>query len=61
MEDTNLNWRKASYSSNGGGNCVEVADHGNRVLVRDTKNRAETVLRFAPEAWQRFAEQMKHS
>jgi hypothetical protein len=26
MEDADLKWRKASYSSNGGGNCVEVAD-----------------------------------
>lgn len=26
MEETNLNWRKASYSSNGGMSCVEVAN-----------------------------------
>ena len=25
MESTDLKWRKASYSSNGGANCVEVA------------------------------------
>ncbi len=34
-----LKWIKSSYSASG--NCVEVAarDHGNRVLVRDTKDR----------------------
>jgi hypothetical protein len=54
------NWRKSRYSGNGG-NCVEVADHDNRVLVRDTKNRAGVVLRFSPGVWRRFAEQVKRS
>jgi len=53
-------WRKSSKSGNGG-QCVEVADHGNRVLVRDTKNRTGVVLRFHPVAWRRFAEQVKRS
>ena len=61
MEGTDLTWRKASYSSNGGGNCVEVADHGNCVLVRDTKKRAGPVLRFSPAVWRRFADQVKRS
>jgi hypothetical protein len=61
MEDTDLKWRKATYSSNGGGNCVEVADHRNRVLVRDTKERAGTVLGFSPDAWQRFVDRVKRS
>ena len=41
-----LNWRKASYSASNGG-CVEVADHSNRVLVRDTQDRTGPVLRFS--------------
>jgi hypothetical protein len=61
MENTNLNWRKATYSSNGGGNCVEVAGRGNRVLVRDTKDRTSLMLRFTPGAWRRFADQVKRS
>src|ERR1017187_6234862 len=61
MEDTDLKWRKASYSSNGGGNCIEVADHADCVLVRDTKKRAGPVLRFSPAAWRRFADQVKRS
>jgi Domain of unknown function (DUF397) len=59
MEDTDLNWRKASYSSNGGGNCVEVADHRSRVLVRDTQDRTGPVLRLSPDAWRRFTGQVK--
>ena len=58
MENLEWRWRKSSYSG-GEGNCVEVAEHGNRVLVRDTKNRAGTVLRFTPDAWRRFADQVK--
>lgn len=60
MEAIDTRWRKSSYSGNGG-NCVEVADHRNRVLVRDTKNRAGTVLRFTPDAWRRFADRVKRS
>jgi hypothetical protein len=56
-----LNWRKASYSASNGGGCVEVADHADRVLVRDTEDRSGPVLRFTPGAWQRFADQVKRS
>jgi hypothetical protein len=60
MEDTNLtNWRKASCSSNGGANCVEVADDDSRVMVRDTKDRQGPMLRFTADAWQRFADRVK--
>lgn len=62
MEDTDLKWRKASYSSNGGGNCVEVGRARPGVLVRDTKqNGTGPVLRFSPAAWRKFTGQVKHS
>jgi hypothetical protein len=54
-----VRWRKSSYSGNGGSDCVEAAGNGNRVLVRDTKNRPGAVLRFSPAAWRRFADQVK--
>lgn len=57
MEDTDLNWRKASYSNGGASNCVEVANARRAVAVRDTKEAprsGRTVLRFTPEAWDRF-------
>jgi hypothetical protein len=55
MEDKDLNWRKASYSSNGGGNCVEVGQTANGViLVRDTKDRATAPHRYTPAGWRAF-------
>jgi hypothetical protein len=55
-----LNWRKASYSASNGG-CVEVADHDSRVLVRDTQDRTGPALKLTPDAWRRFADQVKRS
>lgn len=52
------NWRKATYSENGGANCVEVGDGTRSVMIRDTKERdlggARTVLSVAPAAWSVF-------
>lgn len=53
MEDKDMNWRKATYS-NGGENCVEVADQPGRVHVRDTQDRTGPVLTITPSAWQVF-------
>ena len=54
-------WRKSSYSGDGGSNCVEVAADGRRVLVRDTRERTGAVLRFGPATWRRFADGVKRS
>lgn len=56
-----MNWRKASYSASNGGGCVEVADHDDRVLVRDTQDRTGPVLTVSPATWRRFADQVKRS
>lgn len=56
-----MNWRKSSYSGSNSGNCVEVADDANRVLVRDTKDSDGATLRLTPDAWRRFAEKVKRS
>jgi uncharacterized protein DUF397 len=54
-------WRKSTYSSSNGGNCIEVGQAG-RVLVRDTKQAGTgPVLRFSPDAWRRFADKVKRS
>jgi hypothetical protein len=53
MEDTDMNWRKATYS-NGGENCVESASGSGVVLVRDTKDRDGGTLAFSAGAWERF-------
>jgi hypothetical protein len=52
------NWRKSSYSGDQG-NCVEVADRGNRVLMRDTNDRTGAMLRFTSDAWRTFASRVK--
>jgi hypothetical protein len=54
-----MGWRKSSYSGGQGGNCIEVADHDSRVIVRDSKESQGPILRFSPDAWRRFAEQVK--
>jgi hypothetical protein len=58
MEITDMNWRKSSYSGNGGGECVEVAN-ADRVLVRDSKDQAGPVLGFAADAWTGFTAALK--
>ena len=55
---TDPTWRTSSYSG-GQGNCIEVGDHGSRVLVRDTQDRTGPVLQFTPGAWSRFADRLK--
>lgn len=55
MEGTDLNWRKASFSSNGGAECVEAASHTGTVLVRDSKDNGRgRVHSFTAEAWRAF-------
>ena len=61
MEGTDLNWRKSSYSGNGGGECVEIGASPGAVVVRDTTDHTGPVLRFTPTAWRRFASQVKQS
>jgi hypothetical protein len=62
MEDNReLSWRKASYSSNGGGNCVEVGTGlPGKVAVRDSKDREGPKLVVSGSAWSEFTEAVKH-
>jgi hypothetical protein len=60
MEDLGRDWRKSSFNGNGG-ECVEVGQTGEAVAVRDTKDRAGTILRFTPGAWRKFADRVKRS
>jgi Domain of unknown function (DUF397) len=51
-----LRWRKASFSGNGGGSCVEVGqtDDG-ALLVRDTKDHGRgPIHRFTQAEWRAF-------
>ncbi|GAB3969107.1 DUF397 domain-containing protein [Plantactinospora veratri] len=58
MSDTTVpgraTWRKSSRSSASGSNCVEAADLGHLVGVRDSKDRRGSVLSFTHYAWRNF-------
>jgi hypothetical protein len=55
-------WRTSSYSGSQGGNCVEVAGHDRRILIRDTKQAGTgPVLRISAQAWRGFVDQAKRS
>jgi Domain of unknown function (DUF397) len=48
-------WRKSSYSSGQGGNCLEVADLGDECrAVRDSKNPTGPALTVTAAAWSAF-------
>jgi hypothetical protein len=52
-------WRKSSYSSSNGGECVETANDGGMILVRDTTNRSGGTLAFAAQAWTEFVTSLR--
>lgn len=56
MEQLNgLSWRKSSYSGGNGGACIQVASHGGKILVRDTKNHAHgPIQQYTAGAWRTF-------
>jgi Domain of unknown function (DUF397) len=52
-------WRKSSYSSTNGGQCVETASRHGAVLIRDTADRDGGTLSIPADAWQRFTNALK--
>jgi hypothetical protein len=46
----NAAWRKSSYSGGEGGNCIELADLGEGLAVRDSKNPAAGTVAVGPNA-----------
>jgi hypothetical protein len=51
-----LVWRKSRYSSEEGGECVEVAVRPAAVHVRDSKDTTRAALAVQPAAWAAFVE-----
>jgi len=51
-------WFKSSRSA-GDGSCVNIAFAGQKILVRDSKDKAGPYLRFDRSKWQRFIGEVK--
>ncbi|KUM90983.1 DUF397 domain-containing protein [Streptomyces pseudovenezuelae] len=50
------NWRKSSYSSDQGGDCVEIAETVMAVAVRDSKTPAGPILTIDPAVFTAFVD-----
>jgi hypothetical protein len=60
MDVTGAAWRKSSYSSGNGGQCVEVAQNlPGAVAVRDSKDPEGPVLALSFAEWRAFAAGVK--
>jgi hypothetical protein len=61
MEDqVNLSWRKSSYSSGNGGECVEAGTAAGAVLIRDAKDHGDgPMLSVTPDEWRGFTASIK--
>jgi Domain of unknown function (DUF397) len=60
MDLSRIRWRKATYSTGNGGNCVEVGTAPRAVAVRDSKDPEGPRLAFAPGRWQDFTRRVRH-
>ena len=61
MERNSDNWRKSSFSTANGGQCVEVANLAAGVVVRDTTDRAGAVLAVPAGAWRTLLAKIRAS
>ena len=61
MELNSANWRKSTYSGGNGGDCVEVGNAASMIVVRDTTDRAGTVLAVPAGAWQALLAEVRAS
>jgi len=54
-----LSWRKSSYSTSNGGDCVEVGTAPRTIAVRDSKDPHGPALAFSRERWDTFTRRLK--
>ncbi len=54
-----MDWRKSSFSSANGGQCVETASADGVILVRDTANRGGVMLSVPAAAWRKFTASLR--
>lgn len=51
-------WFKSSYSGGNNPSCVEARFSGGGIDIRDSKAPEGSVLRFGPDAWQKFLDRL---
>jgi hypothetical protein len=49
-----MEWRKSTYSANGGAACIETASDSGVIMIRDTVNRTGFTLEVSASAWEKF-------
>jgi hypothetical protein len=54
-----MEWRKASRSTQASGNCVEVADDGRGVGVRDSKAPEIGMLTLSRSSWRNLTDAIR--
>ena len=54
-----ITWRKASYSTGNGGDCVEVGTAARTVAIRDSKKPDGPALAVTPDDWRAFMRSVK--
>ncbi|WP_327133906.1 DUF397 domain-containing protein [Streptomyces sp. NBC_01343] len=59
---SDVSWRKSTFSSDDGGDCVEVADCiPGAVPVRDSKTPAGPVILVGKAAWSAFVRHVREA
>ncbi|MEU9802627.1 DUF397 domain-containing protein [Streptomyces sp. NPDC051000] len=57
---SHVSWRKSTYSSDDGGDCLEVADRVPGVIpVRDSKDPVGPVILVGNAAWSAFVRHVR--
>ncbi|MBZ4019390.1 DUF397 domain-containing protein [Streptomyces purpurogeneiscleroticus] len=56
-----LTWFKSSYSTEQGGNCVEVAATPTAIHIRDSKDPDGPQLAVSPAAWSAFTARVRRA
>jgi hypothetical protein len=59
MAERELTWRKSSRSGPNGGDCVEVAELPDRVMMRDSKDPAGPTLAVTRTQWRAFIDSLR--
>jgi hypothetical protein len=61
MERYSANWRKSSFSTANGGQCVEVGNAAAGIVVRDTTDRAGAALAVSGAVWRALLTEIRAS